>query len=268
VFGPVGYDVSVSEAPRYLADSTVKRDWKPEPAGYIMRDTATLPAGLRVRMSRGETVFYEGGVASPGSRRTASVETNPLHGRGKPAPGAAQAAADALAYSSGLVGPGIRYIVLWSDDFVVDDPNGGGSGVGQIATVMAMTPDGGGPYLTLATDASPQPNGRTHPTGAGVLGDPERSLIVMRMPHFTADVPDTLQIVAPPAAVRADVLGRDGAVVATTPLSNGVGQLHLAGPIQVTVRVLDAQGAVVAERAFADITGAPASGVEPEIKGW
>jgi hypothetical protein len=265
VFGPPGYDASVSERPRYLLDGTVKREWKPEPAGYVVRDTAALPPGLRVRLSRGTTVFYEGGVASPGNGRAGTVGGNPLHGRGKPAPGAAQAAAEALAYSSGLSAPDVQFVVLWSDDFLVDDPNGGGSGMGQIATVMAVTKDGGGPYLTLALDASPQPNGRTHPTGAGVLGDPEKALIVMRMPHFTMQPPDTLQIIAPPTAVRADLL-RDGTVLASTPLSNGVGHLDQPAPLQATVRAYDASGAVVAERAFIDST--TSSGFEPEVKGW
>ncbi|MEV4507460.1 hypothetical protein AB0K00_00680 [Dactylosporangium sp. NPDC049525] len=265
VFGPEGYDVSVSDRPRYLLDGTVQRQWTPEPAGYIMRDTAKIAGGARVRISRGSTIFYEGRLASPGTQRTGTIDPNPLYGRGKPAPRAAKAAADALAYSTGLVGPDIHYVVLWSDDFVVDDPNGGGSGVGQIATVMAVTPDGGGPYITLATDTNPEPNGRDHPTGSGVFGDPERALIVMRLPHFNAEQPTTVQIVAPPAAVRLDLL-RDGTVFKSTPLVNGVGQLGLGLGVELTARAYDAQGAVVAERIFTDDRAA--SGTEPEVKGW
>jgi hypothetical protein len=197
-----------------------------------------------------------------------NIDPNPLHGRGKPAPRAARVATDALVFSTGLVGPGVRYVVLWSDDFPVDDPNGGGSGMGQIATVMAITPDGGGPYITIATDTSKEPNGRNHPTGAGVLGDPDRALIVMRMPHFGPEVPDQLQFIAPPSAVRAEVL-RDGTVLATAALDNGVGNVQLRGPIEGTVRVYDASGATVAERPFADRTGLAPSGVyEPTVKGW
>jgi hypothetical protein len=268
LLGPAGYDVSVSSAPRYLADGTVEREWTPEPAGYIARDTTSLPRGLRVRIHRGDTVLFEGDVAAPGTTQTATVDPNPLYGRGKPAPRAAKAAADALAYSSGLVGPEVHYVVLWSDDFQVDDPNGGGSGLGQIATVMAVTRDGGGPYITIATDTNPQPNGRNHPTGAGVLGDPQRSIIAMRMPHFDATTPDTVQIVAPPNAVRADLLnGQD--VLTTVPLTNGVGKVELAEPVRLTVRAFDARGAVVAERPFADWDGIPTpSGYEPEIRGW
>jgi hypothetical protein len=174
-----------------------------------------------------------------------------------------------LPYSTGLTGPGIQYVVLWSDDYYVEDPNGGGTGMGQIATVMALTPDGGGPYLTVATDASPQPNSRTHPTAQGVLGDPEHALLAMRMPHFTRDAPETLQIVAPPAAVRVNIV-RGGQVLATAPLVNGVGKLELAMPLEATVRVIDAQGAVVAERLFADVTsfGSGGGGYEPEVRGW
>ncbi len=269
LFGPVGYDVSVSSGPRYLADGTVKRDWTPEPAGYIALDTGKLPPGMRVRLARGDGVFYEGRVSSPGTARVGTVEVDPLFGRGRPAPVAANSAADALAFSSGLTGAGIRYVVLWSDDYPVDDPNGGGTGMGQIATVMALTPDGGGPFITVATDASPQPNARTHPTAEGVLGNPDRALIAMRMPHFTKVPPDTLQIVAPPGAVRVDIVRGGSEVLATAPLAGGVGKLELAGPLQVTVRVFDAQGTVVAERPFADSTPAlGGGGYEPEIRGW
>jgi hypothetical protein len=266
ILGPAGYDAFTSDRPRYLADGTVDRAWKPEPAGYILLDPKTAPRGLRVRFSRGTKVLYEGGVASPGTKRTVEVDPNPLHGRGKPEPRAAKGAADALAYSSGLDGPAVHYVVLWSDDYVVDPS--GGKNPGQIATVMAVTADGGGPYITLAVDGSNEPLGRDHPTGAGVFGDPEHALIVMRLPYFGGPEPQDLQIVAPPGAVRAEVL-RAGAVVATTPLANGVGKVRLPGPVTVTLRVYDAKGAVVTERPFADVTGnAPVGLYEPEVKGW
>lgn len=55
-------------------------------------------------------------------------------------------------------------------------------------------------------------------------------------------------------------------MLATVPLVNGVGQLELAATTTtVTARAVDAQGAVIAERTFADNT---ASGPEPEVKGW
>ncbi|MET7396516.1 hypothetical protein ABZS66_23850 [Dactylosporangium sp. NPDC005572] len=267
VFGPAGYDVWVSERPRYLADGTVGRDWRPEPAGYVLRDVADMPAGLRVRMSRGETVLYEGPVAAVGAKRTGAVDPAPLYGRGTPAPTAAGSAADALAYQFGLTGPDVHYVVLWSDAFEVDDPNGTGTGMGQIATVMAVTADGGGPYITIATDASPQPNARNHPTGEGVAGDPAKALIAMRLPHFTAEASDALQIIGPPAASRAEIRQGD-TVVTTTPLDDGVGRVELPGPADVTVRVYDEHGAVLAERAFADVGATPAGSVEPELKGW
>jgi hypothetical protein len=266
IFGPTGYDAFTSDAPRYLVDGTVKRDWKPEPAGFILVDLKTIPRGLRVRFSRGDTVLYEAGVASPGAKRDVDVDPNPLFGRGRPEPRAANEAADALAYSSGLTGPDVHFVVLWSDDYDVDPS--GGANPGQIATVMAVTRDGGGPYLTLAVDASKEPLARDHPTGAGVFGDPQHALIVMRLPYFGGPEPQDLKIVAPSGAVRAEVI-RDGAVAAATPLANGVGSLHLPGPVEVTVRVLDAAGAVVAERPFKDVTGnAPPGLYEPEIKGW
>ncbi|MEV4134023.1 hypothetical protein AB0J72_17865 [Dactylosporangium sp. NPDC049742] len=262
LFGPADYEVSVSDGPRYMDDGTIQRTWGPEPAGYVVRDTSTLPRGLRVRMSKGDAVFYEGILAPPGTVRPERIDPSPLYGRGKPAPRAAQVAADALAYSTGLVGPDVQYVVLWSDEFVVPD------GVGQIATVMAVTEQGGGPYITIATDTSPEPNSRNHPTGAGIAGNPEHTVIAMRMPHFDDTAPDTLQIVAPPQAVRVDLV-KGEEVLATVPLSNGIGRIELPGPLQLTVRALDAQGKVVAQRAFADLTGnQPSGGYEPEIHGW
>jgi hypothetical protein len=265
VFGPEGCEVSVSSSPRYMGDGTVQRAWTPESGDYLLRSTAGLPPGLRVRLSRDGKVFYEGPVASSAATRTGAIDPAPLFGRGKPAPRAAEAAANALAYQFGLTGSDVHYVVLWSDDFQVDDPNGTGTGLGQIATVMAVTADGGGPYLTLATDASPQPNGRNHPTGSGIAGDPGAALIAMRMPTFSKDEPDTLQIVAPPAAARFEVRKAD-AVLAQGTLSNGVGQLDLAGPLDVTVRVYDSKNTVVAERTFNDdVTSDP---FEREVKGW
>ncbi|WP_432984208.1 hypothetical protein [Dactylosporangium sp. CA-233914] len=266
VLSPIDYDVSVSSAPRYLADGSITREWQAEPAGYLLRDTATLPAGLRVRFRGGNKVFYEGSVPSG---RTGTVDPSPLYGRGKPAPRAAEVAANALAYQFGLTGPDVHYVVLWSDDFEVVDPDGQGSGLGQIATVMALTADGGGPYITIATDTSPQPNSRNHPTGAGIAGDPAKALIAMRLPTFSADEPDTLQIIAPPAAARFEV--RQGeTVLAQGALTGGVGQIELPGPLNATVRAYDDTGTVIAERPFVDLTPGtgPTNYTEPEIRGW
>jgi hypothetical protein len=271
LFGPAGYDAFVSERPRYLADGTVTRDWQPEPAGFFLRDTAKLPPGLRVRLSRGGTVFYEGRLASAGGVRTGKLDPNPLYGRGKPAPIAASTAADALAYQFGLTGADVRFVVLWSDDYQVEDPNGDGTGLGQIATVQAITPDGGGPYTTIVTDATtPQPSARNHPSAEGLAGDPATSLILLRMPHFTAQPPDTLRIIAPPAAVRVELRRADGTVAGNAVLSNGIGRMEQPGPLDVTARAFDAEGRVVAERPFADLKpGAVAvDSFEPEIKGW
>jgi hypothetical protein len=257
VLGPAGYPVSTSSNPRFRADGTVQRDWQPEPAGYVVCDLSKVPPGLRMRITRDDKVWYEAPVASPGSRRTTTVDPNPLYGRGKPAPRAADAAADALAYSTGLVGPDVRYVVLWSDDFQI------GSQTGQIATVMAITPDGGGPYLTLAIDAQKEPTSRLHPTGQGILGAPEQGLIVMRPPHWDAHQPDQLIVIAPTTAVRAEVARE------TVTLTNGVGRVTLPQPLDTTVKVVDAAGATVAERPFDDISGsAPSNAYEGVVRAW
>jgi hypothetical protein len=132
-------------------------------------------------------------------------------------------------------------MVLWSDDYTVNDPNGGGSGTGSIVTVMALTADGGGPYATFAFDTSKPPNARNHPTGAGVLGDPGHSLIAMRLPHFDPKPAEVLQIIAPPTATKAEIL-RGTTVVGTATLDRGVARVPLSSPTEVTVRAYDAGG--------------------------
>jgi hypothetical protein len=53
------------------------------------------------------------------------------------------------------------------------------------------------------------------------------------------------------------------------PLDNGVGRLQLAGPLDVLLRVYDAQGAAVAERPFKDVTGnVPSNRYVPPVRGW
>jgi hypothetical protein len=268
LLGPVGFAVEVSERPRYRADGTVERTWAPEPAGVVLRDPASMPPGLRVRLSRAATVLYEGNVPAAGRNVSVSVDPAPLFNRGVAVPDTARQVAQALATSSGLSNAAAEYVVLWSDEYTVDDPNGGGSGVGGIATVVAVTPDGGGPYLTFAFDTNNPPTGRNHPTGAGVMGNPATALIAMRLPHWTPDPPDDLQVIAPPAAVRVEVI-RDGAVVASAPLVNGVGRFALAAPAEVTVRTLDAAGAPVAETRFSDNIDQRRSATgEPDIRGW
>jgi hypothetical protein len=266
VFGPAGYDVSQSDSPRYFADGTVHRDWKPVPDDTFEFDYALdVPRGLRFRFSKGGKILYEDGVPTHKNLK-ATVDPAPLHGRGKPAPRAAQEAARALAYSTGLDGPDVHYVVLWSDDFDSRDPSY--PNPSQIATVMALTADGGGPYITLAVDSKNPPEGRNHPTGQGILGDPDKGLIVMRPPYFSGSEPNYVQIVAPPSAVRAEAL-RNGKVVARTALVNGVGQMPLPAPSTLRFRVYDTSGALVAERPYEDVTGlANNSYYEPTIKGW
>jgi hypothetical protein len=264
--GPAGYQVEVSSKPRYLADGTVERTWTRKPAGYLLQDLADVPAGLRMRFVRdsGE-VLYEGDIMPPTDRRRVTVDSAPR--AGKPVPAASDEVAQSLAYGTGLTSPDIRYKVLWSDDFTVHDPNGRGSGTGKIVTVMAATPDGGGPYLTMASDAGNPATFHRHPTGAGILGDPEHSLITMRLPAWDK-LTDDLQILAPTTAVRAEVIG-GGGVIGTATLDRGVGRLTLASPAAVTVRAYDSAGKVVAERQFSDKIDDRGDGMyEPEIRSW
>jgi len=266
VFGPPGYEVSRSDSPRYFADGTVHRDWRPVPGDSFEFDYGQeVPRGLRFRFSKDGKILYEDGVATRKSL-TVTVDPTPLLGRGKPEPRAAQEAARGLAYATGLSGPDVHYVVLWSDDFDTKDPSY--PGPSQIATVMALTKDGGGPYLTLAVDSKNPPEGRNHPTGQGILGAPDKSLIVMRPPYFTGSEPGYVQIVAPPPAVRVEAL-KDGKVVAQTALTDGLAKLPLPAPSTLLFRVYDRSGGVVAEHSYEDVTGLANNGFfEPTIKGW
>jgi hypothetical protein len=142
----------------------------------------------------------------------------------------------------------------------------------MVATVMAVTADGGGPYVTLAFDpAAPDASMRYHPTGNGVLGDPAHGLIAMRLPYYDGPAPsDALQIIGPPTGVRADVL-RGGAVVGSTALQDGAGRLTLAkvpDGTKVTVRVSDSAGTVLAERPFTEEERNVGLVFEPDVHAW
>ncbi|GII20463.1 hypothetical protein [Planosporangium mesophilum] len=264
VLGPVGSQVEVSGDPHYLADGSVRRTWTPEPAGsgYLVRGP-NIPAGLRVRFNRDGALLYEADV-TPSINRT-PVTFDPTPRAGRPAPVAAQEAAKSLRVTS----PGVRYVVLWSDDLPVHDPNGDQTGIGTIATVMAQTPDGGGPYTTFLVGAGhgEEPVVRDHPTGSGVIGDPDHSVIAMRLPSFDRQT-DDLQIVAPPAAVRAEIVS-GGAVIGSTVLNQGAGRLKLARTEGATVRAYDAAGSVVAQGRFTDdFDGWGYGRYEREIRAW
>src|SRR5256886_16137148 len=225
VLGPAGAHVELSGRARYLADGTVSRTWTEQPTGYLLRSPKDLPAGSRVRFMFNGSVLYEGQTFGRSMQEgSVTVDPAPLYGRGKAIPVAAQDAAATLSRVTGLTSKDAHFQVLWSDE--VPMPGLTRSTAAAIVTVQAMTADGGGPYVTYAYDSTgPDALVREHPTGDGVLGAPDRALIVMRLPYFEVQK-DTVQLVAPPGAVHAELV-RDGKVAATADLTKGVGQLDL-----------------------------------------
>ena len=121
---------------------------------------------------------------------------------------------------------------------------------------------------TWAFDTPDGTDARANPTGSGLIGDPATSLIAMRLPGYVGAGPtDTLQIIAPPTATRAEVV-RSGSVVASTPLHLGIGSVSVALPASVTVRAYDASGKLVAEHVFVDDESGTTDQFEPEYDGW
>ncbi|WP_144118858.1 hypothetical protein [Catellatospora sichuanensis] len=244
LLGPVGAVYETAET-RYTGTG-VKRSWTrlDAPDGYV--GIADLVGQQRFRVLTGGTVLYEtegGAAAAPG--KPVTVDPQPAGGRGRPMPAAATQIAAGLATLTRLTGPDVTYRVLWSDE--IDMP-GTTTGRAAIVTVQAVTADGGGPYTTGTIDTG-DGSYRDHPSGYGIAGDVEHSLLAMRLPWYQVES-DHLQIVAPPAAVRAEVVR--GAQTAEAALVNGVGGLAVPLGSQLTIRVYDAAGALLATLEYAD----------------
>jgi hypothetical protein len=263
LLGPAGGQIQVSDSARYLADGTVQRTWTARPGDWLLEPADQVSPQARVRYLYQGTLLYEAPLHSAVTTSGhATVDSAPRDGA-KPEPVAAQQVADVLAGTMGQVNPPVRYLVLWSDEVpqsgMYDD-----SSTALVATVLALTADGGGPYATMAFDpADPTASMRQHPTGQGVLGDPDHSLIAMRLPGYPGD---PLQVIAPPTAVRVEAV-RDGKLVASGPLDRGAGRLAVPHPSTVEVRVYDAAGRLVAGRGYTDNDQGNA-GYEPDFKGW
>ncbi len=274
VMGPAGSRVAVSDRARYHADGSITRSWTEEPAGYLLRDTRQLAPGGRVRLTYDGAVLLESALHSgAGTDPEVSIDPAPVSGRGKAIPAAAVQAARALARGTGLSDRDAHFQVLWCDEVPMAGLTNGSTAA--VVTVQAMTPDGGGPYATYAFDLTgAEPLARDHPSGAGVAGPPDRTLIVMRLPYFARQT-DTLMVVAPPGAVRAEaVVAGDGTIVATADLSQGVGKFALAArtgvQVNLTVRTFDPAGRPVIQAKYTEVGGEPlpSAGLEPETRGW
>lgn len=247
---PAGSRLEVGTDPRYHADGTVTRTWTGRPGDAMVVPAKDNPLRSRVRVSLDAGPIYDGPLPSVLADLSAPVDADPVDG-GKPVPAASEQVADILARTTGLSTADAHYQVLWSDEIPMSGLEHSATAI--IATVVAVTPDGGGPFATYAFDpAQPDASTRNHPTGSGIMGDPAHWVIAMRLPWYSGtSTTDALQIVAPPTAVRADLL-RDGAVVATVPLNRGAGRTHLALPTSVTVVAYDDAGTEVARHAFVD----------------
>ncbi|MEV0455913.1 hypothetical protein [Catellatospora methionotrophica] len=244
LLGPAGAVYETAET-RYTGTG-MRRSWTrlDAPDDYV--GIADLVRRQRFRVLSGGTVLYEtegGTAAAPGAPVT--VDPQPAGGRGRPMPAAARQVAEALATMTRLTGPDVTYRVLWSDE--IDMP-GTTTGRAAVATVQAVTADGGGPYTTGTVDTG-DGSYRDHPSGYGIAGDLEHTVLAMRLPWYQVES-DRLQLIAPPAAVRAEVVRGTRTDEAT--LVDGVGGLTVPLGSQLTIRVYDAAGALLATTEYAD----------------
>lgn len=264
VLAPAGSVFEYSDHPKYLSDGSVRREWQAVTGDYLAIDGVEVSGDGRVRVSYAGELLLEAGISTliTAGAGVSELPVDRVPGRTLPlAAETEKQTARTLERTPALAGA--RLLVLWSAQIPM-----AGVGTVTIATVALRTPDGGGPYATLCFD--PNGMGRNHPTGSGVIGDPEKSLIAMRLPSYTAGGPtDTLQIIAPTAAVRVEVL-RGGQLVTGGPLQLGVGavQLPQTGAASVTVRAYSATDAVLAEHGFTDDESSGSAVFEKDIQGW
>ncbi|GAA1634588.1 hypothetical protein [Catellatospora bangladeshensis] len=246
--GPAGavYEEQASE--RY-SSSGVERTWTAlaTPDDYFADEQIDSVRRIRVRM--GGTVLTEVRVAPLAEdTQPLPIDPAPYGGRGTPVPERAAQLAGYLAQQTNQTDrdPVIR--VLWSDQL---DMPGAPGGRAHVVTVQLVTADGGGPYRTMEFGAAGM--GREHPSGSGYAGDPEHTVLVMRLAGFAPEPDDRLQLIAPPGAVRAELV-RAG-VTTEQALVKGVGTAHVPLDSEVLVRVYDAAGALLGTAAYTDRVG-------------
>jgi len=265
LLAPAGSGIEYSDQLRFLSDGSVRRTWQTMPDDYLAIAGPDLTSVSRVRVNYGSELLLEGhfgvGITAIGGT-SVNLPIDRVPGRTSPL--AALAETQTEQYLASWTSPaGSRLLVLWSAQIPM-----AGVGTVVIATVAVRTPDGGGPFTTWCFD--PAGNYRYHPTGEGIVGDPETSLIAMRLPYYTADGPtDTLQIIAPTGAVRVEVL-RDGQLVTGGPLQLGVGSVELpqTGTGSVTVRAYSEAGVMLAQHSFVDDESSQQFPYEKDIVGW
>ncbi len=277
VLAPARTQLSYSGNPRYLADGTVTREWSRTPLDYLVRNLTEIRRRDRVRVEKDGVVLYEARMSNDGvSEESVRGTVNPTPRVGRPQPEMTRNAAVMLAGQADLDGATTVYQVLWTSTIP-----GAGSGNSDVLfmAIFGRTPDGGGVYgvylHSLSTDHADLPGGPGHQfvigfgqDALGVLGDPARSLIAVRLPVSQPNWPsDRLYVIAPPAAVRAEIVSVGGSV-ASGPLQDGVGYFSVPVGLQVTIRAYDAAGQQVATREFADSEAGDEDRLQPTFRGW
>jgi hypothetical protein len=246
LLGPTG--AVYEQATTTYTAAGVRRSWSraTDAADYLA--VADLKGRHEFRVLLEGKVLLETTAAPNEVGRKVTVDPRPVGDRGRPLPSAAQQIATILSHLTGLSEPDATFRVLWSDEF---DMPGAAKGKANVVTVQAVTADGGGPFLTGAVDT----DGifRDHPTGYGIAGGPENTLIAMRLPTYVAEVSDRLQLIAPTTALRAEVAS--ATQTWQVPLVNGVGHLDLPPGTAVTVRAYDAGDISLATKRYLDLDG-------------
>ncbi|GAA2404701.1 hypothetical protein Cme02nite_63460 [Catellatospora methionotrophica] len=243
LLGPTG--AIYERAQSQWTSTGVTRTWTEVPAldGYLAIVNVTAQQRLRVRL--GDKVLREV-TAYPSTYATTDVDPVPYGGRGTPFPDAAREVASSLANLTQLADTDVTMRVLWSEQ--VPAP-GAADGLVQAVTVQVVSADGGGPYTTGFVDGAG--DWRDQQTASGFAADPAHALIVLRLPSYVAEDNERLQIIAPPSAVRADLV-QDGRATQIA-LTKGVGWRLVPPKATVTVRAYDAAGTLLATTEFTDL---------------
>ncbi len=265
---PAGSLIETAGVARYTTDGP-QYDWTA--VGQDSYLSGVDPHWAKVRISFRGTVLKETIIRPRNPVGGADITLDPasVTGVSEQVQRAARRTAAMLAYMTGVDPAKVAFRLLWSGEAEVlhlSTPQG------IAVTVYAQTADSGGPYATAVFDPQSLASAYdkftwvTHPTGEGVLRSPATSLIVMRFPYtapYTSDVPpsgplpresDTLQLIAPPHAVRAELV-ENGSVVQQVTLTDGFGRTSIRPKVSLVVKTFDAQGNLVAQQDFNDIHG-------------
>lgn len=282
---PNGCEVSTSDSAMIGPDGAVRRQWRAEPTGsYVVREGDYRMAARELwRVTCAGQVRHQAPaqrVDEVGDRApTATVASDGARGTvdGVTAAAAGEVWRD-LTGATGIATAGPS--VLWGGS--IPDKRAGvpavlvgpSTGRGPVVLQMgargeAMVALGGRGAAGLPAEVETLAASRADwslaatSVGAGVL-------VAVRVPEREgghAVLGERLLVLGPPTAVRVVAVGAGGAAVAEAQLDGGAGLLSVPWPANVTLRVFDGRGDLVADAPFVEQDGLRLFG-EQLISNW